>query len=597
MRSQDPDTFYIRMVVPNGADRFLDEMQNVESGAGVAQDILNPVKEGGSVRSVARHGGHAGTGTFQPNESLSYGRRRIGSGWIGQPGSPVRNSGQAHQDDGQMILVGCGACTCRDFCCQVDTGLWTHPPKDADGQRRGIRKVCHGLVSIESRRAGMSVPGYIRMRAENIQVDAPFTHSGVNQPTFRSLSSIQFLPQDAMTTTTRTRIFGMICVFAIVLFPEPNEASAQNSASVKVQVEASREASDRPRARDLGIAPGILAPGPLNAITDVSGVRVGHVTMIRGDSVNTGATAILPHGGNLYQDRVPAGFFQGNGYGKFAGTTQILELGEMETPIILTNTLSVAQGMEAAIGWTLDQDGNEGVRSVNAVVGETNDGYLNDIRGRHLRAATIRHAIESARSGPVEEGSIGAGRGTVSFGWKGGIGTSSRQLPEQLGGFTVGVLVQTNYGGILRVDGVPVGEALGQYFMSNVVDRGDADGSVIVVIATDAPLSDRNLERLAARAMLALGRTGSPATNGSGDYAIAFSTAEDVRRGAGRQPSNGLDNGRMSPFFQAAVEATEEAILNALFRATTVDGHRGKIHAIDVEAVMEVMERHGYPTR
>jgi D-aminopeptidase len=367
-------------------------------------------------------------------------------------------------------------------------------------------------------------------------------------------------------------------------------AAAQDSATARDM----EDAAERPRARDLGIAPGILAPGPLNAITDVVGVRVGHVTMVRGDSVNTGATAILPHGGNLYQDRVPAGFFQGNGYGKFAGTTQVIELGEIETPIILTNTLSVAQGMEAVIGWTLDHEGNERVRSVNAVVGETNDGFLNDIRGRHLRAATIRQAIASARTGPVEEGSIGAGRGTVSFGWKGGIGTSSRQLPGQLGGYTLGALVQTNYGGILRIDGVPVGEELGQYFMKDVLDRGDADGSVIVVLATDAPLSDRNLERLAARAMLAIGRTGSPATNGSGDYVIAFSTAEEVRRGQDRQPLNGLDNGRMSPLFQAAVEATEEAILNALFKATSVDGHRGRVEAIDINAVREVMQRFGH---
>lgn len=385
-------------------------------------------------------------------------------------------------------------------------------------------------------------------------------------------------------------------LIALVLCVAILPAAAQKSASVRVLVEA-REDADRPRARDLGIAPGILSPGPLNAITDVPDVRVGHVTLIRGDSVQTGATAILPHGGNLYRDRVPAGFYQGNGYGKFAGTTQVIELGEIETPIILTNTLSVPQGMEAIIDWTLDQEGNENVRSVNAVVGETNDGFLNDIRGRHLRAATIRQAIDSARGGSVEEGSVGAGRGTVSFGWKGGVGTSSRQLPDELGGYTLGALVQTNYGGILRIDGVPVGEALGQYFMKDVVDRGDADGSVIVVLATDAPLSDRNLERLAARAMLAIGRTGSPATNGSGDYVIAFSTSEDVRRGPDRQPSNGLDNGRMSPFFQAAVEATEEAILNALFKATTVVGHRGRVEPIDIEAVLQVMHRYGHGLR
>lgn len=384
--------------------------------------------------------------------------------------------------------------------------------------------------------------------------------------------------------------FLIVFMLAVPVHP----VAAQSSSSVSITVEPRAEKDERPRARDLGIAPGILAPGPLNAITDVAGVLVGHVTMVRGDSVNTGATAILPHGGNVYRDRVPAGFFQGNGYGKFAGTTQIIELGEMETPIILTNTLSVAQGMEAAIDWTLDQAGNERVRSVNAVVGETNDGFLNDIRGRHLKASTIRMAIESARSGPVEEGSVGAGRGTVAFGWKGGIGTSSRKLPDELGGYTLGALVQSNYGGILRVDGVPVGEELGQYFMRNVVDRGDADGSIIVVLATDAPLSDRNLDRLAARAMLAIGRTGSPATNGSGDYIIAFSTSEDVRRGPDRSPSDGLSNARLSPFFQAAVEATEEAILNSLFKATTVVGHRGQIDAIDIESVKEIMQRYGH---
>ena len=276
----------------------------------------------------------------------------------------------------------------------------------------------------------------------------------------------------------------------------------------------------RPRARDIGIAPGILTPGPLNAITDVAGVLVGHVTLSDGQTINTGATAILPHGGNLYRDRVPAGFYQGNGYGKFAGSTQVIELGELETPIILTNTLSVPQGMEAAISWTLKQSGNEDVRSVNAVVGETNDGYLNDIRGRHLRADTIETAITSAKTGAVEEGSVGAGRGTISFGWKGGIGTSSRVLPSTLGSYTIGVLAQTNYGGILRVDGVPVGRLLDQYFMKETLDKGDADGSVIVVIATNAPLSDRNLERLASRAMLGIGRTGSPVTNGSGDYIL-----------------------------------------------------------------------------
>ena len=347
----------------------------------------------------------------------------------------------------------------------------------------------------------------------------------------------------------------------------------------------------RPSARDLGISPGILRTGQYNAITDVAGVAVGHMTLSKGTQVNTGATAILPHGGNLYRDRVPAGFHQGNGYGKFTGSTQVIELGELETPIILTNTLSVPQGMEAAISWTLKQPGNEDVRSVNAVVGETNDGFLNDIRGRHLRAEDIEKAIVSAKSGPVQQGSVGAGRGTISFGWKGGIGTSSRLLPEELGGFTLGVLVQTNYGGILRVDGAPVGTALDQYFMREVIDKGDADGSIIVIIATDAPLSDRNLKRLASRAMLAIGRTGSPVTNGSGDYIIAFSTHDSVRRGLDKTPSNGLANSQMSPLFQAAVESTEEAILNALFKADTLRGHKGTVEAIDIDAVREILAK------
>ena len=367
-----------------------------------------------------------------------------------------------------------------------------------------------------------------------------------------------------------------------------SSASADDALNRAIATSETSEVT-RPRARDIGIAPGILTPGPLNAITDVAGVLVGHVTLTDGQAVNTGATAILPHGGNLYRDRVPAGFHQGNGYGKFAGSTQVIELGELETPIILTNTLSVPQGLEAAISWTLKQPGNEDVRSVNAVVGETNDGYLNDIRGRHLRAETIETAITSAESGPVEEGSVGAGRGTISFGWKGGIGTSSRVLPSALGSYTVGVLAQTNYGGILSVDGVPVGRILDQYFMKDTLDEGDADGSVIIVVATDAPLSDRNLERLASRAMLGVGRTGSPVTNGSGDYILAFSTAESVRRGENRAPTNGLDNSELSPLFQAVVEATEEAILNALFKATSVSGHRGSIDAIDIEAVTRIM--------
>ena len=396
-----------------------------------------------------------------------------------------------------------------------------------------------------------------------------------------------------MALTSHYRVSAFI-VCALSLPISLTAPSAWSSDGVtEVETTKMETSIERPSARDLGIATGILSPGPLNAITDVDGVLVGHFTLSKGTAINTGATAILPHGGNLYLDRVPAGFHQGNGYGKFAGSTQIIELGELETPIVLTNTLSVPQGMEAAISWTLKQPGNEEVRSVNAVVGETNDGFLNDIRGRHLRADDIEKAIASAKSGPVEQGSIGAGRGTISFGWKGGVGTSSRILPPELGNVTLGVLVQTNYGGILSVDGKSVGKNLDQYFMKDVVDKGDADGSIIVVIATDAPLSDRNLERLASRAMLAIGRTGSPITNGSGDYILAFSTHESVRRRqTGEQqlaPSNGLANREMSPLFQAAVEATEEAILNALFKATTVEGHRGTIEAIDIDSVRAIL--------
>ena len=380
-----------------------------------------------------------------------------------------------------------------------------------------------------------------------------------------------------------------LSIFAACMLLLSTSSVWSSTSGTKVETIGVNPETLRPTARDLGIAPGILTTGPHNAITDVDGVLVGHVTLTVGTHINTGATAILPHKGNLYRDRVPAGFHQGNGYGKFAGSTQVIELGELETPIILTNTLSVPQGMEAAITWTLNQPGNEEVRSVNAVVGETNDGFLNDIRGRHLRAKDIEKAITSAKTGPVEQGSVGAGRGTISFGWKGGIGTSSRLLPAALGSFTLGVLVQTNYGGILRVDGTPVGETLGQYFMKEVVDKGDADGSIIVVIATDAPLSDRNLKRLASRAMLAIGRTGSPVTNGSGDYIVAFSTHESVRRNQNTAPSDGLANSQMSPLFQAAVEATEEAILNALFKATTVKGHKGTIEAIDIDAVKQVL--------
>jgi D-aminopeptidase len=331
--------------------------------------------------------------------------------------------------------------------------------------------------------------------------------------------------------------------------------------------------SDQVRARQLGIAPGVLPTGALNAITDVQGVLVGHTTLISGDSIRTGATAILPHGGNLYQNKVPAAVFVFNGFGKSAGLSQVAELGEIETPIVLTNTLSVATGMEAILDWTLAQPGNEKVTTVNAVVGETNDGYLNDIRGRALTAAEIQQAIKSAHAGAVEEGAVGAGTGTVAFGWKGGIGTSSRRLPQVLGSWTVGVLVQTNFGGILTVDGRRIGEELGKFYLKDEVAGKSADGSIMVVVATDAPLSDRNLARLARRAVAGIARTGSSFSNGSGDYVIAFSTAADgirtAQKRSGAAQFSEMSNDSISPLFQAVAEATEEAIYNSLFMATT----------------------------
>lgn len=354
-------------------------------------------------------------------------------------------------------------------------------------------------------------------------------------------------------------------------------------------------AERRPRAREAGIIIGILPTGPLDAITDVGGVKVGQVTIIEGANIRTGVTAILPHGGNLYQDKVPAGFSVGNAYGKFMGSTQIKELGEIETPILLTNTLNVPEAAAGTIEWTLKQSGNEQVRSVNAVVGETNDGTLNDIRARRVRSADAISAIEAAHGGPVEEGAVGAGTGTIAFDWKGGIGTSSRKLPANLGGWTVGVLVQTNYGGVLQVAGVPVGQDLGQYMLKDELSKSSGDGSCIVVVATDAPLSDRNLERLAHRGLLGIARTGSPMTNGSGEYAIAFSTNTDVRRTPERraQPSPIIDlpNEQMSPLFEAAVEAAEEAAINSLFAAAPMDGNGHHIDALPVDQVVRLYKR------
>lgn len=350
-----------------------------------------------------------------------------------------------------------------------------------------------------------------------------------------------------------------------------------------------------PRARDAGITPGIYPPGEYNAITDVPGVLVGQVSLIEGNNIRTGVTAIVPHADNIYQNKVPAGFSQGNGFGKMMGTTQIIELGEIETPVLLTNTLSVPEAAAGIIEWTLAQPGNEQVRSVNAVVGETNDSRINAIRERAVTAEHAIEAIMSATSGPVAEGSVGAGMGTVSFGWKGGIGTSSRVVPENNGGYTVGVLVQTNYGGELTIMGTPITAEALAVAAERVPTETSPDGSVMIIIATDAPLSDRNLERLAARAFLGIGRTGSVMSNGSGDYALAFSTAKSVRRTPERREYihsvQDWPNEYMTAFFQAAVEATEEAVYNALFKASDVDGiNNGQYPSLPVPAVLSVLD-------
>jgi D-aminopeptidase len=336
---------------------------------------------------------------------------------------------------------------------------------------------------------------------------------------------------------------------------------------------------ERVRVRELGIVPGVLPMGPRNALTDVAGVRVGHITLIRGEGVRTGVTAVLPHAGSLYQDKVPAGIAVGNGFGKLTGSTQVIELGEIETPIILTNTLAVPRAAEAVIRWTLEQPGNGTVRTVNPVVGETNDGYLNDIRSLPVSVADVLAAIAAAGEGLVAEGTVGAGAGTVAFGWKGGIGTSSRRLPRALGGYTLGALVQSNFGGVLMVAGLPVGQAPRKYYLKDEIAAGSPDGSAMIVVATDAPLSDRNLGRLARRAVAGLVRTGAALSNGSGDYAIAFSTAAEVRRTPERRSRAAtlteLPNDLVSPLFLAALEATEEAVYNSLCMATPVTGYRG----------------------
>ena len=342
-------------------------------------------------------------------------------------------------------------------------------------------------------------------------------------------------------------------------------------------------AEERPRLRDLGVSIGILPTGPLNAITDVDGVRVGQVTLVRGENVRTGVTAILPHGGNLFREKVPGAVFIGNAFGKLAGSTQVNELGEIETPILLTSTLNVPRVADAVIDFMLALPGNEDVRSINPLVGETNDGTLNDIRSRPVGREEVFAAIRGAKGGAVEEGAVGAGTGTVAFGFKGGIGTASRRLPAKLGGWTVGVLVQSNFGGVLQIAGVPVGQELGRYYPHD--ELANANGSILIVIATDAPVDHRNLQRMGARAMMGLARTGAAGTNGSGDYAIAFSTA--------RGRTDLLSNEAMSPLFLAVIEATEEAIDNSLLKATTVSGNGKTIEALPIERLKEILKKYG----
>jgi D-aminopeptidase len=357
----------------------------------------------------------------------------------------------------------------------------------------------------------------------------------------------------------------------------------------------------RPRIADLGLKIGILPTGPLDAITDVAGVKVGSTTIIRGDNIRTGVTAVLPHSGNLYREKVPGAIFASNGFGKLTGSTQVDEMGDIETPILLTSTTSVPRVADAVISYMLNLPGNEDVLSINSVVGETNDGYLSDIRGRHITPEDVFAAIKDAKGGPVEEGAVGAGTGTVAFGWKGGIGTASRILPADLGGYTLGVLVQTNFGGVLTIAGAPVGQVLGQYYLRKELQQGSggkdkADGSCMIVVATDAPMDARNLKRLAARAWLGVARSGSSASNGSGDYAIAFSTASQLRvrnqDKALTRSTEVMTNDAMSPLFLAAIEATEEAVYNSMFKATTMTGNGHTVEALPIDKVVEILKSH-----
>jgi D-aminopeptidase len=398
-------------------------------------------------------------------------------------------------------------------------------------------------------------------------------------------------------------------------------ALAAPGANARRQGQQTMTQNHRPRAREAGVRVGVLQPGALNAITDVAGVRVGQQTIVRGENVRTGVTAILPHGGNLFREKVPGAVYVGNGFGKLAGSTQVEELGEIETPILLTSTLSVPRAADALIEYMITLPGNEDVRSVNPLVGETNDGTLNDIRSRPVTRDDVFAAIKNARDGAVEEGAVGAGTGTIAFGFKGGIGTSSRRLPASLGGYTVGVLVQTNFGGVLSINGAPVGRELGKYYLKDELERANtsprattrrdaktdgatdvrdaADGSIMIVVATDAPADARNLKRLAKRALLGLARTGASGSNGSGDYVIAFSTATELRIRPQKpdelyRPRDArlLSNDAMSPLFLAIIEATEEAIYNSLFRAQTTTGNGRTVEALPLERTLEILRKY-----
>jgi D-aminopeptidase len=397
--------------------------------------------------------------------------------------------------------------------------------------------------------------------------------------------------------TAALAVIALVCLAAGMVVVAAGEGGGAVSPRL---LQGAGGAAARPRARDLGLAPGVFSPGPLNAITDVSGVRVGQTTLIEGDAVRTGVTAILPHDGNLFQDKVAGAVFVGNGFGKLAGSTQVGELGTIETPIVLTNTLAVGTAVDAVVRYTLAQPGNEGVQSVNALVGETNDGGLNDIGGLHVTIDHVLAAIKRAAAGPVEEGSVGAGAGTQCFGWKGGIGTSSRVLPARYGGYALGVLVQTNFGGVLSMGGAPVGRELGRYSFAppRPGQQGESptsDGSCMIVVATDAPVDARDLRRMAARAIFGLGRTGSSYSNGSGDFAVAFTTAPTMRTRFGESKPRErlvLPPEGVSPLFQAALEATEEAVYNSLLRATPVTSRRGAAEAIPIDRVVEILKKY-----